>query len=66
MILYSQGCVKCDVLKKKLLQKEVSFDIESNNFQKLQDNNIDFLPVLELNDGRLLQFNDAIAYVNKL
>ena len=35
MILYTQGCVKCDVLKKKLEQKDLSFTIESNNFQKI-------------------------------
>ena len=47
MILYTQGCVKCDVLKKKLEQKDLSFTIESNN-------------------GKLLQFNEAINYVNNL
>ena len=65
MILYSQGCVKCDVLKKKLEQKGLSFTIESNNFQKLIDAGIDFMPVLEVND-KLLQFNEAVQYVNSL
>ena len=64
MILYTQGCVKCDVLKKKLEQKDLSFTIESNNFQKIIDAGIDFMPELELDDGKLLQFNEAIAYVN--
>ena len=65
MILYTQGCVKCDVLKKKLEQKGLSFTIESNNFQKLIDAGIDHMPVLEVN-GELLQFNDAVEYVNSL
>ena len=65
MILYTQGCVKCDVLKKKLEQKGLSFDIESNNFQKLIDAGIEFMPVLEVN-GELLQFNDAVTYINNL
>lgn len=65
MILYSQGCVKCDVLKKKLEQKGLSFVIESNNFQKLTDAGIDHIPVLEV-DGKLLQFNEAVQYVNNL
>ena len=64
MILYTQGCVKCDVLKKKLEQKNLSFTIESNNFQKIIDAGIDFMPVLELDNGKLLQFNEAITYVN--
>lgn len=66
MILYTQGCVKCDVLKKKLEQKDLSFTIESNNFQKIIDAGIDFMPVLELDNGKLLQFNEAIKYVNNL
>lgn len=65
MILYTQGCIKCDVLKKKLEQKGLSFTIESNNFQKLIDAGIDYMPVLEVN-GKLLQFNDAIKYLNSL
>ena len=65
MILYTQGCVKCDVLKKKLEQKGLSFTIESNNFQKLIDAGIDHMPVLEV-DNKLLLFNDAINYVNNL
>lgn len=65
MILYTQGCIKCDVLKKKLEQKGLSFTIESNNFQKLIDAGIEFMPVLEVN-GKLLQFNDAVKYINTL
>lgn len=65
MILYSQGCVKCDVLKKKLEQKGLSFTIESNNFQKLIDAGIEFMPVLEV-DNRLMQFEEAIKYVNNI
>ena len=66
MILYTQGCVKCDVLKKKLEQKNLSFTIEYNNFQQIIDAGIDFMPVLELDNGKLLQFNEAINYVNNL
>lgn len=66
MILYSQGCVKCDVLKKKLEQKGLSFEIESNDFSKIIKAGIDFMPVLELDNGKLLQFNDAVKYINNL
>nr|DAW34200.1 MAG TPA: hypothetical protein [Caudoviricetes sp.] len=66
MILYSQGCVKCDVLKKKLEQKGLSFKIESNDFSKIIAVGIDFMPVLELDNGELLQFNDAVKYINNL
>lgn len=65
MILYTQGCVKCDVLKKKLEQKGLSFTVESNNFQKLVDAGIEFMPVLEV-DNKLLQFNEAVNYINSI
>lgn len=62
MILYTQNCPKCEVLKKKLLQKNLSFKT-SSDFSKLVENNIDTLPVLEV-DGKLLEFPEAITYVN--
>ena len=62
MILYTQSCPKCEVLKKKLLQKNINFET-SNDFSKLIENNIDTLPVLEVN-GNLLEFPEAITYVN--
>lgn len=62
MILYTQNCPKCKVLKKKLLQKNIIFET-SNDFSKLLENNIDTLPVLEVN-GNLLEFPEAITYIN--
>ena len=65
MILYTQGCSQCIVLKKKLEQKGLSFTTESENFRKLIDAGIDKLPVLEV-DNKLLLFSEAIDYINKL
>lgn len=62
MILYTQDCPKCEVLKKKLMQKNLSFET-SSDFSKLVENNIDSLPVLEV-DENLLEFSEAIKYVN--
>lgn len=62
MILYTQNCPKCEVLKKKLLQKNIIFET-SNDFSKLIENKIDTLPVLEVN-GNLLEFPEAITYIN--
>ena len=55
------------VLIKPLISSiDFYFTIESNNFQKIIDAGIDFMPVLELDNGKLLQFNEAINYVNNL
>lgn len=65
MIFYTQNCPKCDILKKKLEQKGLSFTVESNNFQKLINAGIKQLPVLEIDD-KLLSFSDAIKYINNI
>ena len=54
MILYTIGCPACEVLEAKLKQKNVSFTIEASDFSKLEKNNIDNFPVLEVN-GKLLE-----------
>lgn len=64
MILYTQNCPKCEVLKKKLLQNDIFFKT-SNDFSKLVENHIDTLPVLEVN-GSLLEFPEAITFINNL
>lgn len=63
MILYSNGCPKCEVLKKKLDQKSISFTIEENDFSKLLNAGITRMPVLEINN-ELLDFEKAIKYVD--
>ena len=63
MILYSNGCPKCDIFKKKLDQKNISFTIEENDFSKLLNAGITRMPVLEINN-ELLDFEKAIKYIN--
>ena len=61
--LYSTGCPKCSVLKKKLEQKGVSFIICTNT-DEMQSLGINQLPVLSVDD-KLLNFAEAIKWVGE-
>jgi len=64
MILYSNNCPKCMILKKKLEQKDILYDT-SDDFDILLKNNFQTLPVLGV-DGKLLPFTEAVEYINTL
>ncbi len=62
-ILYSTGCPKCEVLKKKLAEKGVQYT-ENNSVDEMLTLGIEAVPVLNVND-RLLDFKEAVDWVNK-
>ena len=64
MVLYSNNCPKCKVLKMKLDQKEVQYET-TDNFTVLMEKGIMSMPVLEI-DGKFLEFTEAVKYVNEL
>lgn len=65
MTLYSTGCPKCNVLKMKLDAKQIPYEI-SEDLDFLMDRNIMEVPVLELENGNLLSFTEAVSYINTL
>lgn len=61
--LYSTGCPKCNVLKKKLESKGVEFILIDNpEYVLLKANELNLLtvPFLIMEDGRVLTFEQAI------
>lgn len=60
--LYSTGCPRCEVLKKKLRQKGILFT-ENNDRQEMLDMNFTEVPMLEVN-GRYLKFVEANNWIN--
>lgn len=62
VILYSNGCPKCKVLKAKLEAKNIAFT-ENNNLEELISMGIQCLPVLKVN-GDFLNFLTANEWVN--
>lgn len=62
IILYSNGCPKCKVLKSKLESKKIEFT-ETDDFSKLKDQGIQSLPIMEI-DGEILTFVEANNWIN--
>jgi hypothetical protein len=63
IILYSTGCPKCNVLKKKLAAKDITYT-ENNDTEQMASLGIDAVPVLSV-DGKLLNFQEAAAWINE-
>ena len=63
MIVYSTDCPKCKVLIQKLNAKNIHYNIITDMDQMMKKG-LSSAPALELDDGTLLKFSDAIAWVN--
>lgn len=62
VILYSNHCVKCDILKEILDNKNIKYIIE-DNIEKLKELNFTHMPMLKM-DGRILNFKEAFNYLS--
>lgn len=63
LILYSTGCPKCEVLKKKLADKGITYT-ENNSVDEMLALGITQVPVIG-NNGVLMDFKTAVEWVNK-
>ena len=63
IVLYTTGCPRCVVLKKKLAEKQIQYD-ECNSGAIMAQMGITHVPILSVN-GELLGFSDAIKWVNE-
>lgn len=65
MVLYTKhDCPLCNVVKVKLAQTNLQYEIsmDENRMEELQ---LDRLPVLELDDGTLLEFKQILNYIEE-
>lgn len=67
--LYSTGCPKCKVLKKKLEAANIDY-IEVTDTDKIyqicKSTGLDSVPIIAIEDGHILDFNRAIAWVKQV
>lgn len=63
IILYSTGCPKCQVLRKKLEKANINFNI-CKDTDTMKEKNINSVPALEVN-GTLYSFKDAAELINR-
>ena len=64
MILYTTNCPKCKVLEAKLTAKNIDYDICSD-VSVMEEKGFMEAPKLEV-DGNILNFKEAVDYVNSL
>ena len=62
--LYSTGCPRCNVLKKKLQQKKIEY-VEINDISIMEEKGYLSVPVLEVDDTSM-DFKEAVDWVNIL
>lgn len=63
VIVFSNGCPKCEILKKKLFAKGIPFKI-SEEFDTLKAFKIDTLPVLIVNSIMYTNYGEMINWVD--
>lgn len=67
MKLYSTNCPKCNVIEKKLRNKNIEFEkITDFDHNKMREKGFSFAPILETDDGILLDYSDANNYINAI
>ena len=62
-ILFSTGCPKCVILKKKLSQKNIEYT-EVNDVDVMIEKGLSSVPWLEV-DGEMMDFNKANQWINE-
>ena len=66
MIVYSNSsCPKCKVLKMKMDKANLAYDV-NENVEEMQELGIKSLPYLQLDDGTLLNFGEAVKHIKTL
>lgn len=64
VILYSTHCPKCEILKKKLTEKNVDFT-EVNDTEVMLEKGFMSAPMLEVGD-EIMPFSNANRWINNL
>lgn len=64
IILYSNGCPKCRTLEQLLNKEHIKYAIDSD-INHMIEHGIQAVPVLQIGDGKLLPFDEAIQWIRK-
>ena len=64
VVLFSTHCPRCNVLEKKLQQKNISYE-EVNDVEIMKEKGYLSVPVLEV-DGKSMDFKEAVDSINTI
>ena len=62
--LYTTHCPRCKVLEKKKTKKGINYE-EIDSMDIMTENGFKSVPVLELEDGTILDFAKANSWINE-
>lgn len=63
-IYTTNTCPKCQILKKKLKEKNIPF-LEETDVNKMLELDILAVPQMKIDNGKLMNFEQAVQWVNK-
>jgi glutaredoxin-related protein len=64
VILWSTHCPRCKVLELKLKQKNIEFE-ENNNVEEMTAKGFKEAPKLEITDGTIMDFKEAVEWLKQ-
>lgn len=64
--IYTTHCPRCEVLKKKLYQKGITWFNEIDSIEIMNNLGIKSVPMMSINNGELMNFEEAIKWVNSM
>ncbi len=64
VILWSTHCPRCKVLEIKLKQKNIDFE-ENNDIEQMKEKGFKEAPKLELADGTVFDFKQAVDWIKE-
>lgn len=64
--IYTTHCPRCEVLKKKLEQKGITWYNEIDSMEIMNNLGIKSVPMMSINNGELMNFEEAIKWVNSM
>ena len=63
IILYTNNCPKCKILKNKLDEKNIKYEI-CNDIDLMIEKGFKSVPMLKI-EGQILNFNDSIIFLKE-
>lgn len=64
MVLYTNDCPKCKILKSKLNEANIEYS-EFTDVNKMVEYGIQLLPMLEIETGEMLDFDKSLEYIQR-
>ena len=62
---FTTGCPKCKVLKRKMDNKGIPYNIVTD-IEVMISLGLDSVPAIQTEDGKIMEFSEAIKWVNEV